>query len=120
MRRLKALGTTWTAPELPDGAEPANSPWEPPTPENQVRARSENPGPEEHDWSLAGTKRDTPNPTTYFLWGCKKCGRRVVTETASREGEHSADMCPPSERELRRASVDENCLQAAVDAVHSL
>lgn len=94
--------------------------WEPPTPENQVRARSEDPGPDEHDWRLAGTKRDDMSPVTFFLWGCAKCHSRVVSETASREGEHFADQTLPDKKDLRLGAVDESCPQAMVNAVHGL
>lgn len=90
------------------------APWTPPK-EKVTAPRAEGPG--EHAWELAGTKADPETPVTYFLWSCPKCGRRAVTETASKDGEHFADQNTPGEKDLRRASVDEDCRQALVDGV---
>lgn len=87
-------------------------------PNRQVRAPRAEEG--EHDWWLAGTKSDHEAPVTYFGWGCKKCGRRVVTETPSKDAPCLADQNFPDEGHLRRAGVDADCRQALVDAVHDL
>jgi hypothetical protein len=106
-----------TQKEFEHNVELAVRPWDPP--EEPVRApRAERP--EDHEWELAGTKADHEAPVTYFLWGCGKCKRRLVTECASKDAPFMADQNEPSAEDLRRAGVDGNCLQATVDAVHDL
>lgn len=92
-------------------------PWEQPV-EPAMASRADGEG--EHDWWLAGTKSDQEAPVTYFLWGCRKCHRRLATETPSKDAPFMADQCPPAKEDLRRAGVDEDCRQALVDAVHDL
>lgn len=96
----------------------AQRPWA--EPKEPVLAPRAGDGPEHHRWELLGTKADYLTPTTYFRWGCRQCGRRVVTETPSKDGHHLADQCPPDESALRRGNVDPDCRQATVDGVHAL
>ena len=85
-----------------------------------VRRSSRGSDETEHDWRLAGTKSDNLAPVTYFLWDCRKCGRRLPTKTPSSGAARFAAQCPPSKEDLRRANVDPDCHQALVDAVHDL
>lgn len=97
----------------------AQRPWDPAA-EPVTAPRPDNPGAEDHAWELFGSKADYTTPTTYFWWGCRQCGRRVVTETPSKDAHFMADQCPPDESALRRGNVDPDCRQALVDGVSRL